>query len=206
MKKLIVIILMAILAIQAKATAQNQQIKVYLQQIAANKAYIELLQKGYQIVKKGWKTIGDIKQVHFTMDGDFFKSLEAINPKVKNYAKVAASIVLLNSTKKQIQNLSNAVNTNNLFSASEKDYVSNVGTNVQSECVTQFDILQTIITDSQLKMSDDERIKRIEAVYDAAADVYSFVNAFVSDVQILVLQKTKEQKEVNNYRKAADLK
>jgi hypothetical protein len=204
MKKGIVIILMAVFAMHARG--QNQQIKVYLQQIAANKAYIELLQKGYQVVKKGWKTIGDIKQAHFTLDGDFFKSLEAINPKVKNYAKVAASIVLLNSAKKQIQNLSSDIDANSLFSADEKDYVSKVGANVQSECAIQFAMLQTMITDSQLKMSDDERIKRIEIVYEAAVDVYSFVNSFASDVKRLVLQKTKEQKEISNYRKVADLK
>ncbi|MDI3321363.1 hypothetical protein [Pinibacter soli] len=204
MKKVTAIILILIFA--TTTNAQNQQIKVYLQQIAANKAYIELLQKGYQIVKKGWKTIGDIKQAHFTLDSDFFKSLEAINPRVKNYAKVAASLVLLNSAKKLMQNLSNATNTNELFSPDEKDYVSKVASNVQSECAIKFDVLQTMITASELKMTDDERIKRIEAVYEVATDVYSFVNAFISDVQILALQKTNEQREVNDYRKAADLK
>lgn len=204
MKRVLMILLTAIFT--AQANAQNQQIKVYLQQIAANKAYIELLQKGYRIVKKGWNTIGDIKQAHFTLDTDFFKSLEAINPRVKNYAKVAASIVLLNSAKKQIQNLSNAVNTNNLFSVNEKRYVSKVATNVQNECVMQFDLLQIMVTDSQVKMTDDERIKRIEAVYEAAANVYSFVNAFVADAQLLAWQRDKEQREISNYSKAADLK
>lgn len=72
------------------ARSQNSQIKLYLQQIAANKVYIEYLQKGYKIVRGGLTTVGNIKNGHFKLDKDFFAALESINPKVRNYAKVAA--------------------------------------------------------------------------------------------------------------------
>ncbi|MDH7459865.1 hypothetical protein QEG73_01205 [Chitinophagaceae bacterium 26-R-25] len=189
-----------------KSNAQNQQIKVYLQQIAANKAYIELLQKGYQIVKQGWKTIGDIKQAHFTLDGDFFKSLESINPKIKNYAKTVTGFVLLNTAKKEMDNLQVNVAFNSLFSENEKAYVDHAASNVKDNCTLQFYFLQSLITASELKMSDDERIERIDEVFKEAQDLYSFTRSFKTDVQLLALQKQKAKIDVDHFKQVIDVK
>lgn len=204
MKKILLFVLVAGLVVNGNA--QNQQIKVYLQQIAANKAYIELLQKGYQIVKQGWKTIGDIKQAHFTLDDDFFKGLEAINPHIKNCAKTILGFVLLDAAKKEMDNLLSNVNANSLFSENEKVYIDHVATNVKDNCARQSSFLQSLITASELKMSDDERIKRIDATFNEVQDLYQFVRSFKTDVQLLALQKAKEQKEVKGFREVTDLK
>ncbi|MBV4357316.1 hypothetical protein [Pinibacter aurantiacus] len=204
MKKVWMFFLIVLFSI--KSNAQNQQIKVYLQQIAANKAYIELLQKGYQIVKQGWKTIGDIKQAHFTLDGDFFKSLESINPKIKNYAKTVGGFVLLNAAREEMDNLRVNVASNSLFSENEKAYVDQAASNVKGNCTLQSSFLQSLITASELKMSDDERIKRIDEVFMEAQDLYSFSRSFKTDVQLLVLQKQKEQKDVDHFKQVIDVK
>jgi len=204
MKKLWMFFLIVLFSI--KSNAQNQQIKVYLQQIAANKAYIELLQKGYQVVKQGWRTIGDIKQAHFTLDGDFFKSLESINPKIKSYAKTVAAFVLLNAAKKEMDHLQVNVASNTLFSDNEKAYVNHAAFNVKDNCTLQSSFLQSLTTATELKMSDDERIKRIDDVFKEAQDLYSFTKSFKTDVQLLALQKQKEQKDVDHFKQVIDVK
>ena len=200
------LVMVMALVFSVRTSAQNQQIKVYLQQIAANKAYIELLEKGYQIAKKGLKTIGDIKQGHFRLDGDFFKSLESVNPKVKGYAKVTATLVLLVNAKKQLQYIERSVSADELFSEAERQYVDKVKTNVENACSVQYEKLQDVIIFTSLKMSDDERIGMIDRVFAEAQDIYSFVRVFVADVGTLALQKRKEQRDAEDYRKMADLK
>ena len=188
-----------------KTDAQNRQIKVYLQQIAANKVYIEFLEKGYEIARKGLTTIGDIKQAHFVLDGNFFKTLELINPRVKNYAKTAGSFGLINNVQQQIKQLRSMVVSDDLLSEGEKQYVNEVLENLQLECAGDFAALEMVVISSSLKMSDDERIKRIDDTYSEMQEMYAFVKAFATDMQLLLLQKKKEQRQVGNYRKMADL-
>src|SRR5436190_21373731 len=69
---------------------QNATQKKYLlQQIAALQVYTQYLQKGYSIAKTGLTTIGNFKNGHFSLDKDFFASLENINPKIKKYSRVS---------------------------------------------------------------------------------------------------------------------
>src|SRR5258706_12690912 len=68
---------------------KKTQIKYLLQQIAANKIYIDYLEKGYQIAHGGLQTIQNIKKGDFNLHIGFLDSLKKINPAIKNWAKIA---------------------------------------------------------------------------------------------------------------------
>src|SRR5258706_14560273 len=68
---------------------KKTQIKYLLQQIAANKVYIDYLEKGYSIARNGLQTIQNIKKGDFNLHFNFFDSLKKVNPKIKGWAKVA---------------------------------------------------------------------------------------------------------------------
>src|SRR5690242_14173593 len=68
---------------------KKTQIKYLLQQIAANKVYIEYLEKGYNIARKGLQAINDIKRGDFDLSFDFFESQKNVNPEIKTWTKVA---------------------------------------------------------------------------------------------------------------------
>jgi len=187
------------------SNGQNAQIKLYLQQIAANKVYIEFLQKGYQIAKQGLKTIGDLKQAHFTLDGHFFKSLELINPKISRYAKTVGAVILYKAIQQKALDLQSQVNGFDLFNNNEKRYVGKVVANVQTESTIDFQMLEELLTAGQLKMNDAERISRIDGIYSHLTEMYSFFNSFSADVQLLSLQKRKENKDLTNFGKIIDL-
>ncbi len=96
MKKLIAIITLTISVTVCKAQTfaewfkQKETQKRYLiQQIAAFQAYLGYVQKGFSIAQKGLSTISNIKKGDFNLHKDFFASLKSINPKIRNYAKVA---------------------------------------------------------------------------------------------------------------------
>src|SRR5690606_18622695 len=76
-------------------TQQKQtQIKYLINQVAANKVYLEYIQKGYAIAGKGLSVIGQIKNGNFTLHKDFFNGLLSINPSIKASSKVAGIIAL----------------------------------------------------------------------------------------------------------------
>lgn len=191
-----VCLILCVTFLSMKGNAQNN-IKLYIQQIAANKVYIEYLQKGYKIVKGGLNTIANIKNGHFTLDKDFFAGLQNINPKIRNYAKVSGAIALNIQIEQRYRKAITEAMNSDRFNSGELDYMGNVFTSLINDCTVLADELTLLITANKLKMSDDERIKRIDVVYSAMQDNYVFVNAFARDINIMVVQKSKELQDAH---------
>lgn len=180
--------------------AQNQTIKLYIQQIAANKVYIEYLQKGYRIAKNGLNTISNIKNGHWTLDKDFFAGLHNINPKVKNYAKVADIMALNVKIARQCKGAMKQARSADLFNSGEIAYFDKVFTMLSNACASLRDELTVTITSNKLTMSDDERIKRIDLLYADMQDRYVFVNSFSNDITKTSLQRSRELNESASLR------
>lgn len=199
--KWIVCVAISLAAIM-KTNAQNNQIKLYLQQIAANQVYIQYLQKGYSIAKNGLTFIGNIKNGHFSLDKHFFASLENINPRIKNYTKVADIIACNIRIMQQFKTALQQSRQSDLFSPQELAYLESVFTNVTDGCMSIVDMLDVLITPSKVKMSDDERIRRIDLLYSEMQDKYVFSNSFCSALQVQTIQR---KKEVNDAAMLGDM-
>lgn len=188
-------IMILLLMIFCKGYGQNNQIKLYIQQIAANKVYLEYLQKGYSIVRNGLNTIGNIKNGHFSLDIDFFDGLESVNPKVRHYAKVADIGSLSVQIIKRAQKLMTQTRNSEFFTEREIAYVARVTDALLSGCAEMLDELALLLKKSEFTMSDDERIKRVDMLHAQMRDQYAFVNYFSGELQLLQLQKNKEQRD-----------
>jgi hypothetical protein len=195
-----VIIIGCLLSFTLCGRAQNKTIKLYIQQIAANKIYIEYLQKGYRIAKNGLTTIGNIKNGHWNLDKDFFAGLKSINPKVRNYAEVADIIALNIKTIKQYKTAMKQARSAGLFNSAEIGYFDKVFTSLIDGCMMVTDELTLLLTPNELTMSDDERVKRIDLLYAGMQDNYVFVNSFSNDITIMTLQRSKELQDATSLR------
>lgn len=174
---------------------QNKTIKLYIQQIAANQVYIEYLQKGYKIAKNGLTTIGNIKNGHWGLDKDFFAGLRGINPKIRNYARVADIITLNIEIVRKSKTVLKQARSDNLFNSEETGYFKKVFTVILDDCMRVTNELILLLTANKFNMSDDERIKRIDVLYEDIQDKYVFVNSFSNDINVMALQRKNELHE-----------
>lgn len=195
------IILFSILLLNVSAFSQGNQIKVYLQQIAANKVYIEYLQKGYKIARQGLTFIGNVKDGHFTLDKDFFLSLETINPKIRNYARIAEIISSSLEITRDFTEVLKDMRESKVFAGSEVAYVGDVKIRLLTGCESLLSDLVPLITSGQMELSDDERIKRIDAIHADMQDCYLFTKNFCSSTKVQVLQREQELRDVKVMRK-----
>lgn len=203
MKNIITIaILFLSLTSQAQTAAEwtsqkKTQIKYLLQQIAANKVYIEYIEKGYGIARKGLNTIQKIKQGDFDLHRDFFSSLSTVNPKVKRYTRVADIIGYQVRIVKDVKTVLNNLKESNQFSPDELDYSKAVFERLLGECLKSMDELFLVITSGELQMKDDERIKRIDRLCFDMQDKYAFCKSFSEECSVLAIQRLTEQGEIN---------
>lgn len=192
MKKMMIA---GLLIMSGSGYSQGSQIKLYIQQIAANKVYIEYLQKGYSIAKKGLTTIGNIKNGHWSLDKDFFAGLENINPKVRSYTMVADIVALNIQIVKRYKQALKEARVSDRFTGSELDYFGKVFAGLMDDCTVVVDELTILLKASELKMSDDERIKRIDKLHTNMQDNYVFVQDFSGKMEVMILQRDKEVKD-----------
>src|SRR5690606_37042983 len=73
---------------------KKTQKKYLIKQVAALQIYLGYVKKGYEIARQGLNLIGDIKDGDFSLHKDYFESLKAVNPAIRNSAKVAEIILL----------------------------------------------------------------------------------------------------------------
>lgn len=185
---------------------KKTQIKYLLQQIAANKLYIDYIEKGYGIARDGLNVIQNIKRGDFDLHRDFIGSLSKVNPKIATYSRVADIITyqirIVKNIKVTIKNLKESEQ----FNPEELDYAKRMFDNFLKECLKNIDDLYQVLTSDEFSMNDDERIKRIDQIYSEMQDKYSFCKIFSDERSVLAMQRLSEQTETNISKKLNELK
>ncbi len=176
------------------------QKKYLLQQIAGLQVYIGYMQKGYSIAKQGLNVISDIKHGEFNLHKDYFHSLKEVNPKIKNYSKVADIILLQFKIVKVYKEAVKKIKQSKSFSAAEISYISGVFERLLDDCTKTIDELITVTTSNQLEMKDDERLRRIDALFNEMQGNYSFVQGFSNEAKLLAASRIREQNDIQSSR------
>jgi len=175
---------------------KKTQIKYLTEQIAALQVYAGYVEKGYKIAKDGLDVIHTIKQGDFSLHNNYFSSLRNVSPNVKAYSRIADIVALQISIVQNCKRERNFMNKTHQFSNNELVYAGKVYDNVLDDCTDIFDELTDIVTDGLLQMKDDERIKRIDKLYDNVKERAAFVQHFGNDNNILAMQRKKDQNDV----------
>lgn len=199
MKKIVLLLLLMGLS-NGNILAQEKQREELLKQIAAFKVYIEYAQKGYSIAKKGLNAISDFKRGELGLHADYFNYLNLINPQIKSYSRVAKIIALqvkiLNSCSRTIRH----INQNDLFHGNEVAYIKRVLERLITDCDTTVNELIDILTKGKLEMKDDERLERIDKLYQNMEENYSFCEDFSNQTRMMGLSRSAESKDVKTSR------
>lgn len=197
MKKAILLVLM-VFVFHQDLSAQRKQIKELLLQIEALQIHIGYAKQGYTAVKKGLDFIGDVKKGEVSLHSSYFYYLKTVSPKVRNYYKVAAIILLQFKIIKNCKNTYKNIHQNDLFHGDELDYIQRSFNRLLDDCDQTLDCLLAVTLDSNFEMKDDQRIKRIDELYDAMLDNYEFCRTFGKEVLQLSLLKAHENNDVKS--------
>ena len=203
MKKLLIISIVLLCAENLSAQTWAEwfrqkatQKKYLLQQIAALQVYSGYLSKGYSIAKNGLNTIKSIKNGDLLQHTNYFTSLVTVNPKIKRYAKVADIIALQITIAKRSGNAIKSFRSDHHFTPTEINYLQDVYNKMLSDCAKNLDELLTLITNGNLHMKDDERIKAIDKIYLDMQDKQQFVRAFSNNTAGLSIQRSNEENDI----------
>lgn len=205
MKKLLLILILC----SNLCFGQSQEAKQLLlnvEKLAQLKLMLGHMKTGYQILSKGYTTISDLSKGNFNLHKTFLDGLLQISPAVRKYKKIADIIDLQLRIVKEYRSAFAEFKDNKLFTPGEIDHLGKVYGNLFSESLKTLEELAMVITAGELRMTDDERLKAINKIYDDVLGQYTFLNEFNNSTALLSLQRDNEQREIDLMKKIHGLK
>jgi hypothetical protein len=173
---------------------KSSDLKSLAKQIALLQLYIGWVEKGYKIAQEGLTSIGEIKNGEFNLHSIFFSSLSIVNPEIKKYSKVA---IIISDQFFIIQNFKKILGIKNL-TPSEMSCLQTIYSNMLNACTNSLNDLIDVISDNTYKMHDDERIKRIDKVYEAMEGKVVLTKQFTGEVSVLSGQRLAEENDIES--------
>ena len=172
--------------------SQSKTQKSYLlQQIAALQVYSGYLKQGYKIANGGLDYIRGSLKDEFHLHTTYYEKLKEVNPVVKNSPQVNEIVIWQGDILKSANELDQA----RYLTTSDRQYIGKVKQAVLADCDEQITSLQVLLTNSNLEMSDDARITRLNTIHLAMQGNHSFMSEFIGRVKLYGVQK---QREANN--------
>lgn len=146
---------------------QNKtQIKYYVEQIGQLQVQIGQLKKGYELVRQGWSTIQQIKSGEFNIHNAFFTSLKNVSPVIKEFAGAAELVARQVKLYRQYRELIASVGGSGVFTEEEISLFYEAFTRLIDQMIHTLDELARVTTSGTLQMTDDERLRRVNALRD----------------------------------------
>lgn len=205
MKKILIVLLLS----SNFCFGQSQEAKQLLlnvEKLAQLKHMLASMKKGYDILHKGYTSIKNISEGNFNLHKTFLDGLLQVSPAVRKYKKIADIIEFQIKIVKEYKAAFNEFKGSKHFTLPEIEYMAKVYGNLFSESLKKLEELAMVITAGELRMSDDERLKAIDRIYDEVLDQYIFLNEFNNSTALLSLQRDNDQREIDLMRKIHGIK
>jgi len=206
---ILVTVMCSVFFIPAKTNAQSFEIEQLIldwEKLAQLKNILSDLYKGYEILSNGYNAIKDISQGNFNLHKAFLDGLLLVSPAVKNYKHVADIIDYQARLVAEYKRAFSRFRQDKHFSPDEIIYLGQVYKNLFDESLHDIDNLMSVITESKLRMSDEERLRAIDGIYNESKDRLMFQRQFTSGTTALAVQRAVEDNDAMTVQKLYGLK
>jgi hypothetical protein len=171
-------------------------IKYLKQQIMALESFEGDVKKGYKIATAGLTNIGGITGAEYQLHQSCFASLKAVNPLVKNDQDLTDITQYALAISVDLSNL----NSLNGLDADTKTYIRQVSDQVLADCNSDLDELKLVVSEGQIQMTDQERLTKLQEIYERMKDRYVFTQHFCNAVKGLLQQKIRDEQQLQTLK------
>ena len=193
---------MGLMSLQSAAQSQEaQQLLLNWEKLTQFKKILQDMYDGWKVINKGYNTIKDISSGNFSLHKGFLDAMMEVSPVVKRYKRITDIVNYQLLIVKRYKAAFQQFKADDVFTVQEILYMEKVYNNLFNESVKNLDELFMVVTAGQLRMSDDERMRAIDRIYDRIEDQFAFLEDFNSSTGYLSLQRKAEQTEINMSKK-----
>ncbi|SDH53373.1 hypothetical protein ACQ86K_12930 [Mucilaginibacter sp. P19] len=180
---------------------KKTQIKYLTEQIAALEQYSSYVKQGYRIAQSGWGGVSNWLKGEFNLHSTYYNSLRTVNLVIKNDPKADSIITYAQRIPLQFD----LMDSLSAIDDDTRNYIGKVKAAVLLETDKDLSELQLVMTDGKLEMSDDERIERLDGIYQRVRDKLGFSMAFCNGARMLIIQRNNSLNDLNTLRRLYEI-
>lgn len=182
--------------------SQNKtQVKYYLEQIAALKAYKGVLKTGYSVVKDGAGLISDIRSGEFSLHKNYFNSLSAVSTRVSRYSRAKAVYEMVSEISRGTWRIGPYLSP---LPDSTSETLRDMLRSGSESASRELDELLLIIEDGQTEMTEDARLQAIDWIYFQVQRLYGYQMQLLRSIYALSEHYRGRQADIDRYKKIFD--
>jgi len=205
MKKILILLITACCLSATPTRAQSTsdlitQLVLDYDKLAELKGILQDMYKAYDIINKGYTDIKNIAEGNFNLHKLFLDGLLAISPAVQNYHRVLDIINAEYNIVREYKAASANAHAGNMFTLQELGYMDNMYTALFNRSLRCIDELTMVLTASELRMSDAQRLQAIDRIYGDISGQLSFLRSFNNSATSQSLQRQKEYNDINTIK------
>lgn len=209
MKKISILLLIGCMALPAVSRAQTfaewfsqkkTQIKYLVTQIAELQVYLGYVKKGYKIVSSGLNTVHDIKNGEFNLHDLYYTSLGLVNPRIRNSPKAMGIVSHQQYIMKATDALKDLLRSTDQLSEKQKTYITECISRLLDDVEKARQELLDITSDKILELTDNERMERLNALYESSTSQFVFTQQFAAEVFTLIKSLQQEKSDEQTLR------
>jgi hypothetical protein len=197
----IALILLTTIGTARSQSTEAKQLLLNLEKLNQLREILDNMYRSYRILDKGYSTIKNIAEGNYSIHQFFIDGLMAVNPSIRNYKRIPFIIDYQKLLLKEYQRAYNRFKQDPNFNLEELEYLARVYKFLIDASLRNIDELMMVITASQLRMSDDERLQAIDAIFFDMEDNLVFLRTFNNSTQLLAIQRARSKNDVTTMQK-----
>lgn len=171
---------------------KKTQRKYMLQQIAKLQSHIKAVKEGYDIIKNGLNLIERIKSGDFTLHDLFFKDQYQVKQVLLKHSNTKRCIEVYQQLQSEAVLFLGDITKLSALSTPEKDFISRSVNDFRAALQKEIQALLDVLSNDNLQMSDDDRLKRIQAAYDTILKDKQWLSKTIQATNLLQTRRNKE--------------
>lgn len=178
-----------------------QQLILDWQKLTQLKQLLNDMYRGYEIVEKGYTTIRDISHRSFDLHRVFLDGLLHVSPWVRDYFRVKEIINLQRQLVQEYQQAYGRLRSDSHLTASEVVSYSQICTRLLDESGRTLDELAMVLTDGQLRATDQERLGQIDGLHREMTEKLAALRKLNNEAGMVSLQRARDAEDGQEIRK-----
>lgn len=201
-KPLLILVVLLLISVRLPAqTAEVRQLLLNVEKLAQLRQVLSDMKKGYQVLSSGYTAIREVAEGNFHLHQGYLDGLLRVSPTVRRYHRVADILRLQGQLVTEHQTAYRRFRGSGSFSPQELDYLGRVYGRLSRQGLDHLEALTRVLTEGQLRMSDDERLQAIDAIYGDMEEALLFLRRFNQGTTHLALQRAREGREAATFRR-----
>jgi hypothetical protein len=198
MKKTAIILLLLLCAAQRlpAQTAEVRQLLLNVEKLAQLRQVLSDMKQGYQVLSTGYSAIREVARGNFQLHQGYLDGLLQVSPAVRRYHRVAGIVQQQGLLVAEYKRAYRLYRESGSFSPQELAYLGRVYERLFRLSLDHLEALTRVMSDGQLRMSDDERLQAIDAIHRDMEEALLFLRRFNQGATLLALQRAKERQDI----------